>query len=244
MQGEQLAAPGWVPGAAREAMVRLLGHAEGFGLENTEEFTYRSFFMASAHVRLEQPIFHTEWRTFDLLVLHGDQATLVEFKYYLYRWTRDLDGRVGDTKGGAGVQNEQEFAACLAKLGSRVVPGITARHLVLVYQRETRGRARRSYETSFGELAPFPAVERVWRCSVGPLELRVFDIGVPDPAGGPSSAPLGVSMAELRAQERAPLLWFGEDAAAMWMDAEHDFDASPLRRDECVLCGLPQNHHR
>jgi len=243
MDTDQYPSPGWVPGVAREAVVRLLDHADVVGLENTEEFTYRAFFMAAAHRRLQDPTFHTEWKHFDLLVRHGGEATLVEFKYYLYRRTYGLDGSLTGTKGGASLQNEQDFAACVAKLTRRVIPGITARHLVLVYQREGLGRGRRSYEASYGQPPPLPGVARVWRCGVGPLELRVLDIAEPTSERAAfSAAPMDV-MGVVGAPQPAPLLWFGEDAGALWADEQHDFDPSPQRHDECALCRQDEAHH-
>jgi hypothetical protein len=105
-----------VVAATHEALVRLLEHAGKVGLANTEEFTFRSFFMAAAHDLLDDPRFQTEWRKVDLLVQHGNVATLIEFKYYLLRRTVHLDGTHGRAKGGAGLKNESEFRTCLSKL--------------------------------------------------------------------------------------------------------------------------------
>src|SRR3954468_22776393 len=106
----------WVPEVTREAMVRILDHSEKVGLANTEEFTFRAFFMAAAHDRLATPRFQTEWRTFDLLMQQGDAAFLIEFEYYMLRRNYDIDGTPGGPMGGAGLKNEAEFNACLAKL--------------------------------------------------------------------------------------------------------------------------------
>jgi hypothetical protein len=63
----------WVPDVLREAMRRLLAHAEKVGLPNTDECTLRAFFMAAAHdlLGMPGPRFETEWRKFDLLVKIG-----------------------------------------------------------------------------------------------------------------------------------------------------------------------------
>jgi hypothetical protein len=63
----------WVPDVTREAMRRLLAHAEKVGLPNTDECTLRAFFMAAAHdlFGMPGPRFQTEWKGFDLLVQIG-----------------------------------------------------------------------------------------------------------------------------------------------------------------------------
>ncbi|GAA3251057.1 hypothetical protein GCM10017691_63540 [Pseudonocardia petroleophila] len=50
----------WVPEATRLAVVRILEHAELVGLANTEEFTFRSFFMTAACELLYKPRFQTD----------------------------------------------------------------------------------------------------------------------------------------------------------------------------------------
>jgi hypothetical protein len=123
-------------GQAGSQVARVLDHAEKVDLANTEEFTFRSFFMAAASELLDAPRFQTEWGTFDLLVQSGDTASLIEFKYYLLRRTYRLDGSPGPKKGGAGPKNEREFGACLDKLRNTIVDGIDQRRLVLVYERD------------------------------------------------------------------------------------------------------------
>ncbi|MBY3552580.1 hypothetical protein [Modestobacter lapidis] len=202
-------------------MTRVLAHAEKVGLANTEEFTFRASFMSAAHDRLGCPRFQTEWRKFDLLVQDGDVATLIEFKYYLLRRSHDLDGVPGRLKGGAGPKNEAEFSACLAKLRNSVVPGIGARRLVLVYERDDEQPRLRTLHRSYGGLAPSGSIARVWRVAVGPLEARVLEPTDPAPGSGTSPA------AELPG---------GEDAAALWADGRHAFDLHPDRPGVCVLC--------
>jgi hypothetical protein len=81
----------WVPDVTREAMRRLLAHAEKVRLPNTDECTLRAFFMAAAHDLLGMPElqFQTEWHRFDLLVRIDALATAIEFKYYMRRRTLD-----------------------------------------------------------------------------------------------------------------------------------------------------------
>lgn len=135
----------------RMALTRTLEHAAAVGLSNTEESTFRAFFMAAAHHVLDAPRFQTEWKKFDLLVQADREATLVEFKYYLLRRNFDLSSAPGRRKGGPGSQNEAEFYACLNKLRDTVVEGIDHRRLVLVYQRDDRP-TRRAFHRSYGEL--------------------------------------------------------------------------------------------
>jgi hypothetical protein len=117
----------WVPDVTREAMCRLLGHAEKVGLPNTDECTLRAFFMAAAHDLLGKPgpQFQTEWYRFDLLVQIGALATVIEFKYYMQRphpWTQgrtsELQGR-SRTKERGRVQRLRQEAAhrCTKRCG-------------------------------------------------------------------------------------------------------------------------------
>lgn len=166
----------WVPDVTREAMRRLLVHAEKVELPNTDESTLRAFFMAAAHDLLGAPRlrFQTEWRRFDLLVQLGEFATVVEFKYYLKRRTRGLRGEHLGFKGGPGPQNEAEFRACVQKLRTAVLPDMADRRLVLVYERESYGRSRHSFDHSYRDLGPGDELTDVHSLTVGPLEGRVL----------------------------------------------------------------------
>jgi hypothetical protein len=167
----------WIPEATRVAMARILDHAGKVGLANTEEFTFRSFFMAAAYELLDKPRFQTEWGKFDLLVQSDDGTALIEFKYYLLRRTYRIDGTPGPRKGGAGTKNETEFHACIDKLRNTVIDGIDQRRLILVYERDGRltGRRCRSLHGSYGQLAPSTSLTRVWSLTHGPLEARVLE---------------------------------------------------------------------
>lgn len=166
----------WVPEVTCEAMGRLLGHAEKVGLPNTDECTLRAFFMAAAYdlLGMPRPQFQTEWLTFDLLVQIGALATVTEFKYYMRRRTLGLGGERLRPKGGPGHKNEGEFNDCITKLRTAVLPGVTDRRLILVYEREANGRSRRSFDRSYGGLAVGDDLADVQSLAVGPLEGRVL----------------------------------------------------------------------
>jgi hypothetical protein len=165
----------WVPDVTREAMRRLLVHAEQVELPNTDECTLRAFFMAAARdLLVPRPRFQAEWRRFDLLVQIDELATVIEFKYYLQRHARGLSGEPLGFKGGPGPQNEAEFNACVQKLRTNVPPGVADRRLVLVYERESVRRSRHSFDQSYGDLSAREDLADVHQFAVGPLEGRVL----------------------------------------------------------------------
>jgi hypothetical protein len=166
----------WVPDVTREAMRRLLTHAEKVGLPNTDECTLRAFFMAAAHdlLGMPGPRFQTEWDRFDLLVQFGALVTVIEFKYYMQRHRLGLGGDQLGFKGGPGRQNEGEFYKCVQKLRAAVLPGVADRRLILVYVREAYGRSRYSFDRSYGSLAVGDDLADVQSLAVGSLEGRVL----------------------------------------------------------------------
>jgi len=168
----------WVPNVTREAMRRLVAHADKVGLPNTDECTLRAFFMAAAHdlLGMPRPRFETEWSRygFDLIVNTGALATVIEFKYYMQRRTFGLGDEFLRFKGGPGPKNEGEFYACVNKLRTDVPPGVADRRLILVYVREANGRSRYSFDQSYGGLAVGGDLTDVQPLAVGPLEGRVL----------------------------------------------------------------------
>jgi hypothetical protein len=166
----------WVPEVTREAMRRLLAHADKVGLPNTDECTLRAFFMAAAHDLhgIPRPQFQTEWHRFDLLVQIGALATAIEFKYYMQRHTLGLGGEQLGPKGGPGPKNEGEFNRCVQKLRTVVLPGVGDRRLILVYVREANGRSRYSFDRSYGGLAVGDDLTDVQSLTVGSLEGKVL----------------------------------------------------------------------
>jgi hypothetical protein len=165
----------WVPDVTREAMRRLLAHAEKVGLPNTDECTLRAFFMAAARDQLgPSPRFQTEWRKFDLLVQTGELATIIEFKYYLQRRTLGLQGEPLGFKGGPGPRNEAEFKACVHKLRTAVPQGVTDRRLILVYETQSNPASRNSFGRSYRDLAVDADLADVYGLAVDQLEARVI----------------------------------------------------------------------
>ena len=124
----------WLMQSTTAALDRMTEHAAVVGLPNTDEATFRSFFMAALKARVPSARLETEWKWFDLLVQMSQVNALVEFKYYLHRRCIDLDGRHLPWKGGAGAQNEREFYQCVDKLKACGHSPIHVRYLVLVYE--------------------------------------------------------------------------------------------------------------
>jgi len=83
----------WILDCARQAVDRMTAHAALVDLQNTDEATFRSFFMAAVRDRDRDARLETEWFRFDLLVRCNGSTTLIEFKYYISRRSSDLDGK-------------------------------------------------------------------------------------------------------------------------------------------------------
>ncbi len=168
----------WVADVTADAITEVEALGIRIGLENTDESTFRSYFMAAAQERLQQEArFQTEWHKFDLLVQAPEKVgdTLIEFKYYIYRRTTELDGTAGRWKGGAGPANEREFRTCLEKLRSPLVPPrIDHRRLVLVYERDAPAPFRNTFHRSFGSLERSPLIAASEPRSGNRLEARIL----------------------------------------------------------------------
>jgi len=166
----------WVPDVTHEAMIRLLQHAEKVGLPNTDECTFRALFMAAVHDLPEppRPRFQTEWQRFDLLVQVDEEATIIEFKYYMRRRTYGLHGDPLAYKGGAGPKNEKEFNDCVKKLRTSLPPEVGDGRLVLIYDRESDRQPQYSFHRSYGHLAASADLMDVRSLTVGRLEGRVL----------------------------------------------------------------------
>jgi hypothetical protein len=149
---ESAPAEAWVIDSTTSALERMKEHVALVEIGNTDEATFRTFFIEALKRRYPTARLETEWRRFDLLVRFDDSNVLIEFKYYLARPTLDLDGRHIGWKGGAGAQNERELRQCLQKLHECIHAPIHARYLVLVYQAKTH--QRKDYTASYGSLGP------------------------------------------------------------------------------------------
>lgn len=166
----------WVGETTAGALDRMQAHAELVGLGNTDEATFRSFFLAALRSQLPTAEAQTEWHRFDLLVQHEGRNTLIEFKYFLFRQTFELDGRRGHRKGGAGGQNEREFWDCVRKLHTTAHSRIHGRYVVLVYESGPSTYLRKSFEDSYGRLAPNEFITEVDPIDREPLVCKVLGI--------------------------------------------------------------------
>jgi len=128
-------------------------HADVVGIQNTDEATFRSFFLAELRRRFPKAACQTEWFRYDLLVQHARRNILIEFKYYLTRPLVGLDGSRVRWKGGAGPKNEGEFRTCVAKLRHCKHAPIHAKYLVLAYERNTPRKSGASFHASYRDLA-------------------------------------------------------------------------------------------
>lgn len=139
--------------ALETAMRQLARHARRVGLANTDESTFRSLFLAELKRQTPSAECQTEWHRFDLLVQVDGANALIEFKYYISRRTREIDGTLGGWKGGAGSQNEGEFEQCVDKLRRCCHRPIHRKCLILVYERSYDRRSRYSFAKSYDDLS-------------------------------------------------------------------------------------------
>ncbi|MBX3363943.1 MAG: hypothetical protein KF866_04185 [Phycisphaeraceae bacterium] len=166
----------WIVPATQEAMHRMDEHASLVGIANTDEFTFRSMFMAAAKANQGSLAFYAEWEKFDLLVMDGGKRRLIEFKYYLTRPRVGPDGRPVGWKGGAGPGNEREFWRCVEKLRSFRHSPVSDRAVILTYEREAPRRSRYSYHASYGGLCDDERCCRVIELSSELLVGRVIRV--------------------------------------------------------------------
>lgn len=134
---------------------RFQKHINLVGLHNTDESTFRSFFMASLKELIPDARIEKEWHRYDLLIQTSKKNFIVEFKYYVYPLHYELDGTHGRWKGGPGPKNEKEFQRCIQKLRERIDHPIHARFLILAYEHRPNPKASKySFRKSYGELRP------------------------------------------------------------------------------------------
>jgi hypothetical protein len=164
----------WVIDATKEAVGAMNDHAALVELPNTDEATFRAFFMAALKRQCRNAQLETEWRRFDLLVRLDGLITLVELKYLVERPQRDIDGRHTGWKGGAGVQNVREFNDCRLKLRQCAFAPVDSRYLIVVYQRKTH--QKNDYHASYGGLCIDEYVEEVNSFSIDPFECKILRV--------------------------------------------------------------------
>lgn len=160
----------WVLPATDAALDRMVAHAAVVALPNTDEATFRSFFMAALRERYPHAQCETEWCRFDLLVRLDTRHTLIEFKYYVLRRMTRLDGTPGPWKGGPGSQNVREFVQCVEKLRTSTLAPIHTRYLVQVYQRPPA-----KYHGHFDRIA-IENLHRRSRIERGPFVCNIYEI--------------------------------------------------------------------
>ncbi|MCC7389995.1 MAG: hypothetical protein IT431_14635 [Phycisphaerales bacterium] len=172
----------WATTVSELALRRMVAHAELVGLANTDESTFRSFFMAELRARFPNASLETEWRRFDLIARMDAEVCLIEFKYYIHRRGSTVDGLPAQWKGGAGAKNQREFWQCVSKLASFDHPIIGPRILVLVYECLVDSSGRNCYHSSYGQLAPDAAFDAVFTCESPPLVCKVLTVLTGGPA--------------------------------------------------------------
>ncbi len=140
---------------------RIKTHVNLVGMSNTDEATFRSFFMVELMRWLPSAKCQTEWHKFDLLAQANGRNVLVEFKYYISRRTTELDGKPGNWKGEAGTQNEREFWECVKKLQACTYRPVHLKLLLLVYEREYPRKSKYSFTGSYDSLSVGESISRV-----------------------------------------------------------------------------------
>jgi hypothetical protein len=142
-----------LPAVLRKTLERFTEHAKLVCLQNTDEFTFRAFFLAEFKKQFKKAKCHTEWRKYDLLICRGSQRFIIEFKFYVTRRAYDIDCRPARRKGGPSDKNEGEFRACIDRLRAAKGMGLAGRCLVLAYERPREDETGRSFAQSYDDVA-------------------------------------------------------------------------------------------
>jgi len=162
------------------AIGKMKAHADLVELTNVDESTFRSFLLAEIKCRRPEARCQTEWHRFDLLVQIDTASALVEFKFYITRRTRELDGRAGPFKGGASKKNEDEFDACVEKLHSYPDPTVAHKYLILVYEKTSPKRSKCTFARSYDTLPADPRIRSVMdvpHCMADTLACKIIEVG-------------------------------------------------------------------
>jgi len=140
----------------QRAMHSITELAALIGPHNVDESTFRSHLLAEIMRHESKAVCQKEWHGFDVLVRVGAASALLEIKFYFANArTMELDGRLGDWKGGPGSQNEQEFVECLEKLRS-ARHAVAQKFLILVYRcGAIKATSPLSYDKSYADLSRF-----------------------------------------------------------------------------------------
>jgi hypothetical protein len=158
--------------ALQNSKAAFLEHTRCVGLANTNESTYRSFFLDQLCKENQSVLCQAEWRRVDLFVKLDNRNILIEFKYYLHRRSMKLDGSLGNRKGGASLQNKSEFDKCVRQLydDSRDIQRaykdnsapVHEKYLILAYEHKVPPPYRyMSYSTLYDSLEPGDLIESV-----------------------------------------------------------------------------------
>lgn len=167
----------WMLDAAREALALMDDHAQVVCVRNTDESTFRSFFLRSLLTYHKDWDCDSEWSRVDLLVRGSGEKAFIEFKYYLSKPRRMLDGKQKGFKGGAGKKNEAEFQCCIEQLHTTPYGPVDNKYVVLVYEQNAPDGVKSFYDDSYGVLTvegPVVAIERLearlFRCAILAIE--------------------------------------------------------------------------
>jgi hypothetical protein len=117
-----------------------------------DESTFRFLFLRALRSKDTKAICRTEWgRRVDLFVSQtaGQPGAAIEFKFYVYRFHYGLECNRMRPKGGPGPKNAQEFTACLSKLAALSSADISAKYLIVVYQKDQQPKWKHSYDQSY-----------------------------------------------------------------------------------------------
>lgn len=148
--------------ALPSALSQLAAISQRIELRNTDEFTFRSL-VCVALKSLEPGLqLETEWNFHDLAVFGSNGHALIEFKYYIHREKRGIDGRPTGWKGGPSSGNEKECRRCVDDLRARALPPAWEKLMVVLYELD-RGQGRgyqRSYDDPVRvlEISPYASI--------------------------------------------------------------------------------------
>ncbi len=101
--------------AALDDLYDDLGFLE---LNDLNESVLRHFFARQLRRKCKCNI-HVEWKNIDLVITHRKAIDLIEFKYFVHRFSRELFGSTENRKGWASSKNRSEFESSRKLLQQR-----------------------------------------------------------------------------------------------------------------------------